>query len=169
MACELMQGNEILCRDGVGGIKELYLANFENIASTTISSGVCTGITMVGTTKFYTFQLEKENGQYDNNAIPSVENGTTFWDSTITFTMKKLSASMKNQLNNLAQARLMAIVLDNNGVYWVAGVTLGVDASEMTTTSGKAFGDMGGATLTFVGKEPVNDPTFTGTIGDITD
>ena len=169
MACQLIKGNEILCRDSVGGVKTIYLANFENVQGTTISSGICTDITMAGTTKFYTFQLSKEDAQFDSNVVASLENSTVYFEETLTFSMNKMSASLMNQIKNLAQARLMAIVLDNNGTYWVAGVTLGVDLTEGTASTGKAFGDGNKAILTFVGKEPSNTPTFTGTLATITD
>ena len=169
MACQLIKGNEILCRDSVGGVKTVYLANFENVQSITISSGVCTDITMAGTTKFFTFQLNKEDAQFDSKAISSIENSSVYFEETLNFTMAKMSASLMNQIKNLAQARLMAIVLDNNGIYWVSGATLGIDATEILASTGKAFGDGNKATLTFVGKEPSNTPSFTGTLSTITD
>lgn len=166
MACDLVQGYEILCRDAIGGIQEVYIAPFEDIpqANITAASGVITAMTCSSGNKFYTFQLEKENAQYDNNAIVSVENGTTFYDSILTFTMKKMSASMKNSIKVLAQNRLMIIVKDNNGTYWVMGQTRGVDATELTMTSGKAMGDLSGATVTFTGKEVAFDNQLTGSL-----
>ena len=169
MACELVQGNEVLCRDSVGGIKEVYIANFSNVTSTTTTSGVCTDISMASSDKFYTFQLEKENATYTNNPITSVENGTLFYESTLTFTMKKMSASQKNSVKVLAQSRLMIIVLDNNGVYWLMGETRGVDLTESSMASGQAFGDLNGSTMTFTSKEVAFDPSFTGSISAITD
>lgn len=169
MACELYQGEEIECRDGSGGVMEVYIANFNNVQSVTVTSGQATGITMAGTTKFFTFQLEKENALYDNNGTSSIENGTTFYESTLNFTIKKMSASQKNSLDILLKARLMVIVKDSNGTYWVMGRTRGVDALEILNTSGKAFGDLAGATVTLTGKEPAFDPEFTGAIAGITD
>lgn len=168
MACEIVQGSEINCRDSVGGVKEVYIANFSNVQSTTTSSGVCTNITMAGSTKFYTFQLEKENATYTNNAVTSVENGSLYYESTLTFTMKKMSASQKNSVKILAQSRLMIIVLDNNGTYWLMGETRGVDLTESTMASGQAFGDLSGSTVTFTGKEVDFDPSYTGSIATIT-
>ena len=168
MSCNLIQGNEINCRDSVGGVEAIYIANFSNVQSYTASSGVVSAITMVPGTRFYTFQLEKENATYENKMNGSLENGTTFFDSTLTFTMKKLSASMKNSIKTLGQSRLVVIVKDNNGVYFVMGLTKGADCLESTMTSGKAYGDMNGATMTITGKEPDFDNTYTGSISTIT-
>jgi hypothetical protein len=63
----------------------------------------------------------------------------------------------------------MVIVLDANDQYWVMGTTRGADALTITNGTGKAMGDLNGATVTITGKEPLFDPEYTGTIGDITD
>lgn len=169
MSCDLVQGSEIGCRDNVGGVEVVYLANFENVESITATSGVITDITMVGTEKFYTFQVNKEDAQYDSTTTSSIETGTTFYESTLVFTMKKMSASQKNSLSNIAKARLMAIVKDANGTLWVLGETRGVDALEITNGTGKAMGDLNGATVTITGKEPNFDQAFTGTLATIID
>ena len=109
---------------------------------------------MVGSTKFFTFQVNKEDAQYDSKTTSSVETGTTFYESTLVFTMKKMSASQKNSLSNLAKARLMVIVKDANGTLFLLGETRGVDALEIANSTGKAMGDLNGATVTITGKEP---------------
>lgn len=167
MACNITQGYEIACRDIAGGVQEVYIAEFDNVASYTVSSGVCTAISMYSTKKFFTYQLEKENATYNNDIVGSVENGTTFYQSTLTFTMKKMSASNKNALKVLAQARLVIIVKDNAGDLHVMGLTRGADALDIKMTTGKAMGDMNGTTLTITGKEPDFDPTFTGTLATL--
>ena len=167
MACEIINGREIDCRDSVGGIKEIYIANFDNVASATNTSGQISTITMVGSTKFYTVQLEKENAEYTNTTTGSLENGTNFYSSEIIFTWKKMSAAQKNSIKLMTQARMMVIVKDANDVLWVVGSTRAADALTSENKSGKAFGDMNGATITITGMEPDFDPEFTGTIQDI--
>ena len=166
MACDLVQGREIDCRDAVGGVQEVYITEFVNVpqANITASSGVVTAMACNSGKQFFTFQMEKENAQYDNNAITSVENGTTHYESTLVFTMKKMSASQKNSVKVLAQNRLMIIVKDNIGTYWVLGREKGIDATDIKMTSGKAFGDLTGTTITFTGKEPDFDNQLTGSL-----
>ena len=95
MPCLIVQGGEIACRDSVGGSLEIYLTEFTNVpqANITASSGVVTAATCSAGKRFFTYQLEKENAQFDPKIIPSVENGTTYSEMTLTFTMKKMSAS----------------------------------------------------------------------------
>jgi len=154
MACTLIQGRSIDCRDAVGGIETLYIAEASNVTSVTDSSGTITAITMASGSKFWTYNMEKENASATESIRTSVENGTTFYEQVISFTLKKLSASLRNEIKNLAQNRLVFIFKDNNGVYWMFGQTRYMDLTEGEGVTGKAFGDLQGYTLTFMGKEP---------------
>lgn len=167
MACELINGRVVDCRDSVGGVKEIYIANFDNVASASNTSGEISTISMVSGTKFFTFGLEKENAEYKNTSTGSLETGTNFFTSELIFTWKKMSAAQKNSLKLLSQARLMVIVKDANDVFWVMGSTRAADGLSIENGTGKAFGDMNGATITITGMEPDFDPSFTGTIQDI--
>jgi len=156
MACNIVQGNEIDCRDSVGGILEVYLTEFANVtqANITSASGVITAAACSTGKRFFTYQLEKENGMIDSKEMISVANGTLYNETTLTFTIKKMSASHRNNIRTLAQNRLHIIVKDANGTYWWIGHTNGADLSAADATSGKAMGDMSGYTLTFNAKEP---------------
>lgn len=156
MACNIVQGREIDCRDSVGGILEVYLTEFTNVpqANITASSGVITAATCSAGKRFFTYQLEKENASLTKKEMISVENGTLYSEQTLTFTLKKMSASLRNNIRTLAQNRLHVIVKDANNTYWWLGQVNGVDLTAADGTSGKAMGDMNGYTLTFTGKEP---------------
>lgn len=156
MACPIIQGYEIACRDSVGGVPEVYLTEYVNVpqANYTASSGTISAATCSAGKRFFTIQLEKENAQYDVKDIVSVENGTLYSEQTLTFTMKKMSASLRNMLRTIAQNRLHIIVKDGNGTYWWMGLVNGADLTTNDGTTGKALGDMNGYTLTFTAKEP---------------
>lgn len=157
MPCLIVQGGEIACRDSVGGSLEIYLTEFTNVpqANITASSGVVTAATCSAGKRFFTYQLEKENASFTQNQTQSVENGTSFSEMTLEFTMKKMSASLRNNLLTLAYNRLHIIVKDANGVYHWMGQTNGADLMSANGATGKAMGDLNGYTLTFNAKEPV--------------
>lgn len=166
MPCLIVQGGEIDCRDSVGGVPEIYLTEFTNVpqANITASSGVITAASCSAGKRFFTYQLEKENAEFTPGLTSSVENGTTFSESTLTFTKKKMSASSWNNLLTLAYNRLHIIVKDGNGVYWWMGKVNGADMTSGSGTTGKALGDMNGNTLTFVSKEPLPPHTVSAAI-----
>lgn len=159
MACPIVQGREILCRDAAGGVQEVYITEYDNVpqANITASSGVITAATCASGKRFFTYKLEKENAQFDQKIIPSVENGTTYVESTLTLNLKGMSAALKNNLLTLAYNRLHIIVKDQQLVnvnHWMGQVN-GADLTAADGSTGKAFGDMNGFSLTFVSKEPL--------------
>lgn len=152
--CNLVTDEFIDCRSSLGGIKKIYVTEFQNITSVTSSSGTITAIGRVSGKKFWVYELEKENAEISEVANVSVENGTVFYETTLSFTLKKMSAQKRNNLALLAQNRLAIIEEDNNGVHWLMGETRGADMTVGEAKSGKAFGDLNGYNLTFVAKEP---------------
>jgi hypothetical protein len=155
--CLIVQGNELDCRDSNGGVSEIYLTEYVNVpqGNITASSGVITAATCSSGKRFFTYQLEKENATFEPKLVSSVENGTTSCEQTLTFTIKKMTASHRNNLLTLAYNRLHIIVKDSNGIYHWMGVANGADMVSADGSTGKAIGDMNGYTLTFTAKEPV--------------
>lgn len=162
--CAIIQGYEIPCRNSVGGISEIYLTEIENKATLTAVSGVITAFTLSSGKKLWTFKLEKENAEFTEKIVPSVENGTVYYEQEVKFSMKQLSASNRNNIRQIVQNRLFIIVKDNNGVYWLLGEVNGCDLGASDGKTGKAMGDLNGYSLTFMGKEPAPAQQVTGTL-----
>lgn len=160
MACTIIEGRQIDCRDSIGGIAEIYVAEFANVpqANITASSGSITALSCSSGKKFYTYQMEKENASFEEKVVSSRENGTLYYEQTLTFNFKKQSAALRNDLHILAQNRLMFIVKDNNGLFRLMGQVNGADIGDSSATTGKAFGDLNGYNLTFTAmeKEPAS-------------
>ena len=156
MACtSIIQGYEIDCLDSIGGVDTIYVTEFVNVpqANITESSGVITALSCTSGKKFYTLQMKKNTAQVDEKVVPSPENGTLYYEQTITFNLQKLTAALRHSIKSLAVNRLMFIVKDRNGLIKLYGQTTGCDIGESTMTTGKAFGDMNGATMSFTGME----------------
>lgn len=158
MACNIVQGREILCRDSAGGVAEIYLTEFDNVpqANITASSGVITAASCSSGKRFFTYVLEKENAQFDQNIISDPAGGT-YVESTLTVDLRGMSAALKNNLLTLAYNRLHVIVKDNQltNVYHWMGATNGADMTGAQGSTGKAFADLNKYTLTFMSKESV--------------
>jgi len=162
--CAIIQGYEIPCRNSVGGISEIYLTEIENKVSLTSASGIITAFTLSSGKKFWTFKMEKENAEFTEKIVPSVENGTVYYEQEVKFSMKQLSASNRNNIRQIVQNRLFIIVKDNNGVYWLLGEVNGCDLGASDGKTGKAMGDLNGYSLTFMGKEPSPAQQVTGAL-----
>jgi hypothetical protein len=155
MACNIIESIVLDCRQGSGGIKKIYLTEFANVASITSSSGTVTAITMAAGKKFWSVELELEDGQFTEDATISIENGTTFYAQTVTFSVYKMTAKNRNIVRLLTQNRLMVIVQDADDIYHLAGETRAMHLTAGTSSTGKAMGDKNGYSITLTGKEPL--------------
>lgn len=155
MACLITEGITLDCRQGAGGIKKLYLTEFANVSSITSSSGSVTAITMASGKKFWTVEVELEDAQLNEDPTVSIENGTTFYAQTLTFSVYKMTAKNRNIVRLLTQNRLMVIVQDADDVYHLIGETRAMHLTAAPSTTGKAMGDKNGYNITLTGKEPL--------------
>jgi hypothetical protein len=155
MACVLNNGYTLGCRDNIGGIQEIYIGTW-NGDDLTYQFGTNNIIgTFSGTwSTFYTFEQEIETGSFNQAGQFSTENGTSFYEQTCEITLHKLEAALRNQILILGQGKWRILVKDQRGKYWLMGAQNPVRVSASTPGLGKAYGDLNGAILTFLGKEP---------------
>lgn len=153
MSCILNTGYSLGCKDNLGGIQKFYIGNFSAVTTFTYdASNIITGGTNAPT--FYTFEQRNEVGEYKEEGAHSVENGTNYFTQTAALTLYKNQASIRDLLFVLAQTRLQVLVLDQNGKYFMMGEQNGADMTASSIGSGKAYGDLNGATFTLTSKEP---------------
>lgn len=164
MACALTQGYTLDCKDSIGGLKEVYFAAVEDVASWTGSAGAYTAVTMEATKTFFKYDLVKESANFAEAVNTNVQNGTVFYAQTLEIILNKLQVNTRNEILLLAKNNLVAIVVDNNGVSWILGFANGLDITGGGSGSGTAFGDRNGYTLTFTGNEKELAASFTGTV-----
>lgn len=157
MSCVLTDGYTLGCRDNIGGIQTVYIGEWNGedtsygfTTSNVIDSFIFTGATV----SFYTFEQEIEVGSYTENGVYSIENLTAFYEQTLTITLHKLDAVLRNQILILGQGKWRILIKDQRGLYWLMGKQNPVRVSAATPGLGKAYGDLNGAVITFMGKEP---------------
>jgi len=167
MACIIAAGYALGCRDNVGGIQNALIATFDPTVVYTVD--VSNQIDTITTSPtYYTFEQENETGEFTETASISNENGTVFYEQSVTMTFHKATAAIKNQIKLLAQANLSLIILDQAGVYHLVGKQNGVRVTEVAGGVGKAYGDLNGYTVTFMGKEPEPAVTIDNSLSIIT-
>ena len=153
MSCVLTSSRTISCRDAVGGIKTIYITEFENKATLTATSGNITAHTLSTGKRYWQYDLIKESGEYEEKHVPSTENGTIFYETELKVSLHKASVVTRNELMLIAQNRLLIIILDRNGNYWLMGENNGADFMPSSGKSGRAMGDFNGYELVFSCKE----------------
>lgn len=149
MPCALTQGYSLGCRDSAGGIKSVYFIEFENVSGITESAGTVSAIAKANGGRFYKYNLQRATGSWEEAYNDSAENGTVFHTQTLTVILNKMQASTSQEIKLLSQNRLLAVVEDRNGKYWLLGDENGLQRNGGSATSGTAMGDRNGYTLTF--------------------
>jgi hypothetical protein len=173
MACTLTKGRNEPCKDVVGGITAVYFADFDTLGAITYDATDTDVIdSFGGTPTWFKFEV-KGTSSFEQTITSSRDNGTTFFDQTLTLNFKKLSKQTHNEVKLLAYARPHVIIEDNNGNKFMMGLEYGAEVTGGTIATGAAMGDMSGYTLTFNAQEkiPANfvDATITASASEIND
>ena len=151
MACDLSAGRLVPCKDVVGGIKNVYFCDFADVTGFTLVNDEITDATGAAV-KLYKYELKGANS-LETTITSSPENGTTFFESTLTLNLQKLSKEDNLQIKLMAYGRPRVIVQDYNGNFLLAGLRNGCSANGGTVVTGAAMGDMSGYTLTLAASE----------------
>lgn len=151
--CALTSDYSFGCDTGIGGVKEVYLIELENIASYTESSGTLTAITKVSGKVFRKYQLVLETASFDEDLTGNRQNGTLFYAQKGVIVINKQNVAVRNEILLLAKNRLVAVVKDNNLTYRLFGREFGLMLQTGSANTGTAWGDRNGYTLNFTGNE----------------
>ena len=153
MACSLTQNYLLDCRLNYGGMKEVYIIEFDNVTAITQTSGVVTGITKASGKTFKKYQLIAHTGEGDEALTASREMGTLSNKQTIKFPINKMTTAVRNELFLLAQNRLIFVFVDENSTNWIYGSDYGLTLTTASAKTGKVLADRNGYELTFEGDE----------------
>lgn len=153
MACALTQGYVLDCREGIGGMKEVYIIELLNVASITEVSGVVTAITKVTGKRFWKYSLVRETSNATETITGNEQNGTLFFAQQVQIILNKKQAAVRNEVMLLAKNNLVIIAVENTGKAWLYGKTQGLQLQAGTSETGTAWGDRNGYTLPFTGNE----------------
>jgi hypothetical protein len=152
--CAINQGYPKDCRDSIAGIKTVYLTEQYNKATLTYASGVITAFTLNSGKKFWTVELEQATATASDNLKPNAANGSLYYEQTLNFMIPKRSGNINTFIKTLAVNDLMAIVLGQDGDYYLLGHSNGLKMQDGSTGSfGTAMSDMAGFNLQFLGME----------------
>ena len=85
MACSLTTGRKVPCKSAVGGIKTIYFTDYGTLGTPTIVAGEITDFPQ-GTPDWFKFDV-KGASSLETAINSSRENGTTFYESTLTMAL----------------------------------------------------------------------------------
>ena len=144
------------CDNNTGGVTKFYVVPSEFVTGTTQSAGTITAISMSGSANFVEYQFNKNTANYVEEAAISLENGSTFYTTTVTLSIPRREVAKRNSLALIAagQRDLKIILKDGNGLYWYVGYANSANLTGLGEGSGTAKGDGSKYALTFIAEEP---------------
>lgn len=154
MACALTQGYSLDCKDSAGGAKNIWVANFSNVSGITAANGTITAIAKANNGRFWKYEQYRDTAEAFEEITGNSENGTIFYAQTVNMSLRKMQASLRNEVKLLATALVVMVVQDRNDKYWYYGETNGLELISGRIQTGKAMGDKNGYDLPFTGAEP---------------
>ena len=157
MACLLTHGREEVCKEFVGGIKSIYFINYGLMGTITYDSSTDYEDqidTVAGAFTLFKYDLKGANS-FEQTVTSSRENGTTFVEQTLTFTIKGLDAVTTKQMKLLAWGRPHVVIKTNSNNFFLAGLNHGMDVTTGTISNGTQMGDLNGYTITLQGMEAI--------------
>lgn len=160
MSCLIDKGRGYFCQGQVGGIKQIFLANWysaNKITGVTASAttGEVTALTTAAALDFYQFDLDRQTSSF-NQTITTGGGGAVNYEQALDIHLSHDSEESWARMQNVVEGIFQCIVLDNNGVYYLLGVDNGIDVTGGTYAHGGdvAYSDYVGYILQMIGSEP---------------
>jgi len=153
MACALTSDYSFSCAIGVGGTKECYIIELENISAYVESSGTLTTITKAAGKVFRKYQLVLETADFTEDITGNRQNGTNYYEQKGTIIINKQNVAVRNEILLLAKNNCVVVMKDNNDTWRLYGREYGLRLLGGSAANGVAWGDRNGYTLNFTGAE----------------
>ena len=139
MACsQVLNGIAADCQTNVGGIREVYIANYGDVTTIELdeSSNMIKTITMADTAKFKKYAFKKNTSSMTSTLNVDPANGVNFVQTDLTVVFAKQETVKRMEIAKLSLGELRVIVLDANGKYWFLGKEEFVSATSGTAETG---------------------------------
>jgi hypothetical protein len=141
--CNLTDGYVLGC-SSIGGVEKVWIGEWvDNVVVAQDLCGIITGITTTGLT-VYNFEQDIEHAGLTQAGNYSRENGTVFYESTLSIKLITLDCNVRNRMIELGRAPLFAVVKSNAGDYYYLGLESSGRASAGDANLGVLLGDMNG-------------------------
>ena len=157
MACNLTRNRTLECKEYIGGIKTVYFINHGttltyNSTDTDALDDIQTDADTPGAVTYYQYDLKGANN-FEQAINSSRDNGTSFFEQTLSLTLTGLTKEDHKELKLLTWGRPHVVVHTYNGDAFLMGAEHGAEVTGGTIVTGQAMGDLSGYTLTLTAQE----------------
>ena len=153
--------NDRTCTNGKGGIKSVLLFPVSAIVTPiTMSGNEITAMTVTGETFLY--KLKSNLSSYTAPIKVNKDNGTLWYEQTLTMILASDTKELRAELHLLAQNEVCALVEKADGTIVALGLEEGLQVNDGGDyTSGVAKSDRNGHTIVLAGLENNEVPDVT--------
>lgn len=149
MSCtQVLAGISLDCESCVGGIKEVYIANYSDVQDVTVSEGVITSITGANGRTFKKYEFRKQTGSMTSTLNVDEVAGINYVSTELNLVFTKMETAKRIEIAALAVGQLVVIVKDGNNKYWYLGYNDYVSAVNGSGATGTAKGDSNNYSIT---------------------
>lgn len=155
------------CSANLAGIKEVYIAYFDNVSvegAIDYSAHTISAATLSDGAKWYTYEFARNTGSLNSVLTKDETNGVRYYTNTLELIFNKLTAAKHLEVMALAAEKLAVICVDNNGKKWFLGADQYVSGVSEEAGTGSSADDRNGYTVSIEGTSAYLPFEFTGTI-----
>jgi len=161
----------VLSSSYTAGVGTTVVPDFAGFTPIVSPSGVTPNNTAnqsVSTYILFEFEFNRNTSEFQENLQQNLENGTGVFNQMVMLKLARRESTKRDAIQKLTagQKKLVAVVLDSNGTYWIMGNINGLYATEISGGSGVAALDQNGYNITLSGEEPTQ--SYPVTVGAIT-
>lgn len=143
-ACGItLRGIDFSCKDNVGGIKNIWLADWNAAAPSIVTRRYTATVTA-----FKLFRIRTGNGSMTSTMNADEQNGTVYVQTDLNMRFTKLTEDGRNEVAEILRGNVAAIVETNTGEYYGLGAEHPLTFSEGSAATGAAMGDFAGYDIT---------------------
>ena len=139
MACsQTLNGIAAACETNVGGIREVYIANYDDVTAIEVdaTTNMIDTITMETGKKFYKYLFKKNTSSLTSTLNVDPTAGVNFVQSDLALVFAKQETVKRMEIAKLSLGELRVIIKDANGKYWFLGYEEFVSATAGTAETG---------------------------------
>lgn len=108
------------CAVNLGGVKRVLAANYDDIATVTVTDNQISAITMNGAAAFVEFNFRPQTANFASTWQIG-DGGAKYVQTLLAMVFSRMETSKRIAVMALAQADAVAIVEDANGKFWYLG------------------------------------------------
>lgn len=152
-----LNGITLGCKDHMGGVKRIWLAEFDDViiefeyvAGDTDKKNPISikSATMAEGKSFHKYDFRKGTANMVSTASSDDTVGTFAVASDLNLQFTKMESSKRLEIMAMCLNSMRGVVQDNNDRYWLIGADNAIGASAASGETGTALGDFGGYKVT---------------------